>query len=343
MKTIYKPIKFPRDGREHNHMIEWWYFNGHLKDKKGNKYAFMDCLFRVNIKKLEVPFASKAPFTNFYFAHSIVSDIKNKKTNRDIKNTVLVSKDSFKRPLLFVNYTDMVPVHGYGNSAIEETKLFNYRIKNDNLDLNLKTTKNPLLESGKGFTNVCGNKSFYYSLTNMEASGIIVMGGKEIEVSGKAWMDHQWTNSAGYSHDKWNWFSIQLDNNTEIVMTEFISGDKRDSWVDIMHSNGRQESLKELKLKPSEIWQSKDTKEKYPLRWEIEIPGKKAKLNVRALIKDQEVHAGMAKYWEGPIEVSGTFNGKKVKGVGFMELVGRISSYGVYSFEELKKSISFIF
>ena len=344
MKTIYKPIKFPKDGGKHNHMIEWWYFNGHLKDKKGNIYSFMNCLFKVDVKKIGIPFANEVPFKNFYFAHSIVSDIKKKKTDWDIKKAVLISKDSFKRPLLFVNYTDPVPVHGYENSVMEETTLFNFRIKNNNLDLNLKSNKKPLFESGNGFPSLCGNKTFYYSLTNMEASGIIVMNGKEIEVSGKAWMDHQWTNSPGFSQDKWNWFSIQLDNNTEIVCAEYISGDKRDYWVDIVYPNGKQEHLKNFNLKPSKVWQSKKTKEKYPLQWEIEIPAtnkrKKINLSVSALIKDQEIYAGgLVKYWEGPTEISGIFDGKKVKGKGFMEIVGHISSYGVYSFDELKKAV----
>lgn len=343
MKTIFKPIKFPKDESIHNHMVEWWYFNGHLKDKNGRHYSFMDCLFKVNIKKLGVPFADKMNFKNFYFAHSIVSDIKGKKNNKDIKNSALVSKDSFKRPLLFVNYTDLAPIHGYGNSIMEETKSFSYRIKNDNLDLNMELTKKPLLEGGKGFTNVCGNKSFYYSLTNLKTSGIIVMDKKIIEVSGKAWMEHQWTNSTGYYNDRWNWFSIQLDDNTEIACCEYISGDKRDYWADILYPNNKQESLKILRLKPDKIWKSRETKEEYPLQWELELPEKKIKLKISALMDDQEVKAGFAKYWEGPTKVVGTFGRKKVKGLGFMELVNHASPYGNYSIEEIKKTISKIF
>ncbi|MHA1895810.1 MAG: lipocalin-like domain-containing protein, partial [Promethearchaeota archaeon] len=36
-----KKIEFPKDELAHNSIIEWWYFNGHLTDKQGNRYAFM--------------------------------------------------------------------------------------------------------------------------------------------------------------------------------------------------------------------------------------------------------------------------------------------------------------
>ena len=57
----YKKIKFPEDELAHDNIIEWWYFNGNLKDKKGNEYAFMDCLFKADINRVKIPFL-KVPF-----------------------------------------------------------------------------------------------------------------------------------------------------------------------------------------------------------------------------------------------------------------------------------------
>ncbi len=345
MQTRYKPIKFPRDESAHNYGIEWWYFNGNLKDKKGNRYAFMDCLFRVNVKKLGVPLINKIIPGDFYFyfAHSIISDVKNKKNHLNIKPAVLLSKDSFKKPQLYINYTNPLLINGFDSYVIEKTDLLTYHIENENLDLKLKTVKNPMLEKGIGFTDNLGEKSFYYSITNFEASGMVKINKKEIEVKGKAWMDHQWTNSAGYYSDKWHWFSIQLENNTEIMCNEYISGAQKSYLAEIMYSNGKHESLNELKLVPSWIWTSRKTKEKYPLRWKIEIPERKIILEISASVKNQEVIAGAANYWEGPIDVKGKFNGKKIKGAGFMELVGNASPYGKYSIDEIIKSIEKLF
>src|SRR5215471_9445275 len=32
-------IEFPRDDFPHKTQLEWWYFNSHLKDTKGNEYS----------------------------------------------------------------------------------------------------------------------------------------------------------------------------------------------------------------------------------------------------------------------------------------------------------------
>ena len=49
---------------------------------------------------------------------------------------------------------------------------------------------------------------------------------------------------------------------------------------------------------------------------------------------------GSINYWEGPLSVEGSFDGEKVKGVGFMELVGYPSQYNnvKYIRDEIKKT-----
>jgi hypothetical protein len=58
-------------------------------------------------------------------------------------------------------------------------------------------------------------------------------------------------------------------------------------------------------------------------------------------MRDQEMIYGAINYWEGPLEVTALISGKKVKGVGFMELVGYPSDYNFVflTMNELKKSL----
>ncbi len=49
MTLKFKPIQFPQDEHAHGNIIEWWYFNGHLKDKSGHRYSFMDCFFKTDV------------------------------------------------------------------------------------------------------------------------------------------------------------------------------------------------------------------------------------------------------------------------------------------------------
>jgi len=317
MRGIKEPkkISFPKDETEHNHVIEWWYFNGNLKDSKGKQYSFMNCLFKADLKHVGFPIISNIPLPvkNIYFSHSLLSDISKMKFHPKIDYVVMPSKDSFMRSRLFAKYSGCL---------IEKNGKNEYRIKNDKIDLKMKSIKTPLLEGGGGFfTLPCHKSSYYYSLTNLDTSGTIKINGRRIKVKGKSWMDHQWANNK-YSKDRYNWFSIQLDNNTEILCFEFGKR-KMKRMACIMDSSAKQCSLSKVSFKPTgTYWTSPHTRVRYPLSWRIRIPSKKLDLQIEPIIKEQEMLFGLINYWEGPINVKGTVRGKNITGNGFMELVG---------------------
>ncbi len=309
----------------------------------------MDCLFKVDVKKARIPFFKKVPFKTIYFSHSILSDIKTKKSNIKLDYISLVSKDSFSKPLLFINYMNPIMIPGYVNNVIEKTNKFNYHIKTEDFDLNLTSVKKPLLENGNGYVNFKSTGSYYYSLSNLKTKGIIKIDGKEIKVKGKAWMDHQWADASYNPKYNWTWFSIQLDNNVELVCFEFDDGEDKTYLATISYKNNKQVSANDVILTPTGIfWESDVTKAEYPLSWKIEIPSLNINLDTEPLLKKQEVLFGTTNYWEGPLTVKGTINNKKVKGVGFMELVGYpkgISNMKLFKKEIDKKvveAISFI-
>jgi predicted secreted hydrolase len=322
-----KAIEFPQDELAHDHIIEWWYFNGRLKDKDGGEYAFMNCLFRADVKKVKIPFLEKIPFKIIYFYHSIISDITHKKSYPTVELATIVSNDSFSKPLLFINHTNPIVITGYTNRVIEETKKFTYHIKDKDMDIVLTSVKNPLLEGGTGFLDLKTKTTYYYSLTNLKTEGKIKIKDEWIEVSGKSWMDHQWANTA-YSKEKWTWFSIQLEHNVEMVCFEYENAGTINRLASISHANGTQEDFTDIIFTPlGETWKSPKTEALYPLAWNIRIPEKNIDINAKALIQEQEMIFGSINYWEGPVAVTGTWNGKTVKGDGFMELEGYPSNY----------------
>jgi predicted secreted hydrolase len=338
---VMKKIEFPRDEQAHDKIIEWWYWNGHLQGDDGNRYAFMDCLFQADIKKVKLPFL-KSPFAKTYFSHSILSDIKNQRSYPDVDYISLLSRDSFRRPLLFVNYIDANVLDGYAVAEMAETSPFNYRLRTERSDLSLTAKKKPLLEGGDGFLKLGDRSTYYYSLTDLETRGTIRIGKKEIKVKGKSWMDHQWAD-APYAKDEWNWFSLQLNNNVEIVCFEVSVNGKKTAMADICFPNGKSEHLDSVRFfSQGGKWRSAKTGAAYPLSWRIEIPEKRIVLNVEPLIKKQEMIFGTLNYWEGPLDVRGTIGGRKVSGQGFLELVGRPSQYKTYNFlkEGLSKTVA---
>jgi predicted secreted hydrolase len=327
MTKEHEPIRFPEDESVHNHIVEWWYFNGHLEDRAGNEYSFMNCLFRIDVKRVKIPFLSRIPLKISYFSHSLISDLTNQDFNHRIAPFSIISDDSFSRPPLYINYINPEVKNGYVNCVIEKTGEATYYIKNEDFELKLISTKKPLLEGGDGFLDLHSKTTYYYSLTNIRAEGRIKIKNRWIDVAGKAWTDHQWAD-APYSKDRWDWFSIQLDNNTEMVCFMYDDGKVRTYLADISYPDNRQEHIDEVEILPlGENWISPKSKAAYPLEWEIKIPAKEIDLKLAAKIKNQEMLFGSINYWEGPLKVDGTFGGKKVNGVGFMELVGYPSKY----------------
>jgi predicted secreted hydrolase len=327
MHKKYRPIKFPIDELAHDYITEWWYFNGHLKDKHNNEYAFMNCLFRVEVKKVNIPFLSKIPFKISYFSHSQVTDLKNKGFHHRIAPFSIISEDSFSKPLLYINYINPEIKTSYINCVIEKTEKSTYHIKNEDIDLKLFAMKKPLLEGGKGFIGLHSKSSYYYSLTHLRTEGRIKIKNRWVDVIGKSWMDHQWAD-ASYTKDKWNWFSVQLDNDTEFVCYEYDDGTVKTSFADISYPNGQQEHHQNIQITPlKKVWTSPKSKASYPLSWKIRIPVKNIELNLKTRIDHQEMLFGSINYWEGPLQVEAHWGGKSVTGVGFMELVGYPSHY----------------
>jgi len=345
----YKPIKLPEDELPHQNIIEWWYFNGDLTDEKGNHYNFMDCLFKADPKRAKIPFLPKMPFKNVYFSHILLSDIAANKLFREINPLVFISKDSFTKDLFFANYT-LPSLKGYFNYEMEKIDRDNWHLKTPYFDLVLKSKKPPLLVGGIGFLSLGASSTYYYSLTDLETSGEITINGRRLKVRGKSWLDHQWADAA-YSSFKWTWFSLQLQNNTEIVCFRFEKDKQSFNFASLIDSNGNQKNYQDAEfIDLNDHWQSHDTGTIYPLSWQIKIPQAEISLQVKPLIREQEMIFGLINYWEGGLTISGECEGKIVEGRGFMELVGYPSKKGKLNYyqkmlirkikSDLKKVIS---
>ncbi|NOS68231.1 MAG: hypothetical protein HOO67_07815 [Candidatus Peribacteraceae bacterium] len=332
------PIRFPRDEQAHECSIEWWYWNGQLRDARGNEYAYMECLFKADRKAVQIPMLSKFPVDTIYFRHGLLCDLRRKKSYPVVSNYVLTSADSFTKPLLFVNYAEP-SLTTYVNCVMEQHAADRYHVKTEQIDLTLHSERKPLLVGGKGFITVGEKKdTYYYSLPRLRTSGTILIEGKSVAVSGLSWMDHQWAD-VQYTRDKWTWFCLQLDDGTDILCFAFGPTGGR-CHATIGFANGRQETADDVRITAGErSWKSPLTLAEYPLSWRIEIPGRNIDLQIETVLDEQELLFTTINYWEGPIRVTGTNGKKKVRGRGFLELVGYPSKFGNirYAKSEVRK------
>jgi predicted secreted hydrolase len=157
-----------------------------------------------------------------------------------------------------------------------------------------------------------GRASHYISFPLLRVSGTI----NSRQVAGTAWMDHEWfTEQLAPNQVGWDWFSIQLDNHTELMLFELR---RKDESIDSYSSGtfidargvARHLSHTEFTLQPLSYWH------KYPVAWRVRVPSLNVDVISRPVIPDQELR-GTPSYWEGAVDYSGT-----QKGVGYLEMTG---------------------
>ncbi len=318
----YKQLQFPKDEGVHQTVGEWWYFNGNLKGENGRKYSYMNTLFRVK-SSLNHELLEKLSKKDLYFYHSIITNIKNDKCYPHIDYLVTKTQDSFELPGLNVYFSPARPLLGGKHYYMEQDKS-HYRIKGEGLRLEMDSKKPPLLENQTGYVNFFNRSTFYYSLTNLETSGSIIVGGKEIKVTGKSWMDHQWSNTFDVTKDSWNWFSVQLENEIELVCYEYKHRGQSAYIATAMDKNGNQKSTENIKITPQDKrWTSPKTEAVYDLAWHIEIPEFDMKLEIESEVENHEINFLNINYWESPIRIKAWVGKKEFAGHGYMELAGR--------------------
>lgn len=329
--------EFPYEHRSHpNFKIEWWYFSGNVKDESGNKYTFMLTFFRRGLRIQKTPRINKSRWAldNLYFSHFSVYSSKTKKhyfSEKFSRGALGQAGASTERFKVWIDDWKAENVNEKISIFAKKDKLY--------LDFELEPKKKPVIHGKNGISQKSagvGQASHYYSFTRLKVNGSLSVEGNRIRVHGTAWMDHEFgSNQLGKEQTGWDWFSIQLSNNTELML--YLMRNKSGSYDftssgSLIGSDGsvRHLSLTDFTVKNRSFWKSEKSKALYPIHWEIEIPEYKLKLNIKALNNEQELDTSKSTqiiYWEGGIIVEGFSHGIRVNGVGFVEMTG-YANYG---------------
>jgi predicted secreted hydrolase len=176
-----------------------------------------------------------------------------------------------------------------------------------------------------------GNASHYYSLTRLETSGELRIGGEDYMVSGSAWMDHEFSTSQLQPEQVgWDWVSLQMDDGTEYMLFQLRRNDgSRDlhsagSFVD-RHGRATQLHSGDFQMTPLAEWISPTSGARYPIRWRVQVPSLGLDAEVAAAMPNQELDARETTgtvYWEGSIRVTGQRDERAVVGRGYLEMTG---------------------
>jgi len=320
-------FRFPRDHGAHPaYRTEWWYLTGWLDGPDHRPLGFQITFFRSRPLTDPTNPSAFAP-KQIVFAHAALSDPARGKLLHDQR----------------------IAREGFGIATADEgdtgLKLLDWRLdrrrdgafhamtkaRDFALDLTFSPTQPVMLNGKKGYSRkgpLPEQASYYYSIPQLAVTGTVVRGGKPIAVSGRAWLDREWSSSL-LPPDAvgWDWTGINFDDGGALMAFQVRGRDGR-----AVHAGGtlRRPDGSEVVLAPGDVrfvprrrWRSPQTGTVYPVEadFTIRLPEGARRIRLKPLFDAQELDgraAGMPVYWEGAVTVPG--------GRGYLELTGYAGS-----------------
>jgi predicted secreted hydrolase len=332
--TEHIGVELPRDLYAHADVqTEWWYYTGNMQTSGGHRFGFEFVFFkrRTDLDRFGV-FPLRLLANPLYLAHFAVTD----ETDGSFRYEHIKSAGGMlDLPARVRDDRYYLRLGKWSIREVDQAHVLRATIGNDLVfEARLKSTKPPALNghAGEGVSfKDQGEASRYFSLTRMTAEGEITWHGRTESFVGNAWMDREFGTWRTTENQKgWDWFSIQLNSNTELMIyhirdakgqpSVFSSG----TYVD---ADGRFTHLTrdEFKIVVLDHWTSSKTGTIYPIKWRIQVPRFGIDLLVTPVMQDQELDTRgttMIVYWEGSCLVRGRHGSESIEGRAYVELVG---------------------
>ena len=328
---------FPRDHFNHEEFqTEWWYTTGNLTAADGHRYGFELTFFRQGMDRDQSK-RDSWDIQDLYLAHLALSDLDggkfyhSERTNR--AGPGLAGIDETQKRIWNGNWE----IRWNG-----EDEILNVVDETFSLAFTLHSDKPPVIHGENGLSQKAagaGHASHYISFTRLRTKGTIAMAGKAIQVQGSSWMDHEFfTHSIEREQLGWDWLSLQLEDDTELMLYQFRRKDgSADPFSSGTYVDKQGKSLhlaaSDFQLAPAgETWTSSTTGARYPVAWSIEIPKLGLKLAATTRLKSQELAGGSRiapSYWEGAIAIEGMRGAARAQGVGYLEMTGYARPFAI--------------
>ncbi|MBT8049135.1 MAG: iron ABC transporter permease [Xanthomonadales bacterium] len=320
--------RFPEDHGAHpDYRIEWWYLTANLQDAKGRAYGAQWTLFRTAVSPpdpVEPPVATQ--HSQIYMAHFALTwpdghtafqrYARGEREPDESRAGVIASP--------FAAWLDDWSLHSTSSGWLPLKA--QARQESHKLELSLDSDRPLVLQGEQGFSqkHPQGGGSYYYSQPFLQAAGELTIGGESVAVSGRAWLDHEWSSQFLQPDQAgWDWFALHLESGEKLMLFRLR---QHESSQQSNYRHGVLISPEGISfaLEPSLInFRVLETEmvagRALPLYWKIELPEIGREVEVRATHPDQWMEVDFP-YWEGSVTVSGKDPGSR--GVGYLELTG---------------------
>lgn len=247
----------------------------------------------------------------------------------------------------------------YGGNTLVKDAHGNYLMSATNpntgcsFDLKFVPKKKPIRQGTNGIVAIGRHQEdmFYYFIPRCDVTGTVTIQGKTEKVHGNGWYDHEFggvsylyrlkkgeqipekkvsepaEKKKSVNDYAWNWLSAQLDDGTDLTATILINPEDNkviENYAILVGPDSTRTYHSDMVWEASDEWTSTKTIKNYPTHWKLRVPSANLELDLKAAFKHQEFMTLISKssFWEGRMNVTGTYKGKHVKGPGFVERSG---------------------
>ncbi len=316
-------LQFPRDHGSHPQFrTEWWYLTGRVKDARGRDLGIQITFFRNRPRVAEDNPSRFAP-RQLLFAHAALADAKTGKLVHEQRAARagfgLAEAKEDRTDVLIDDWSLRQTDSGY--SARVMAQEFEYA-------LDFKVTQPVLPQGERGFSRKGprpAQASYYYSQPQLAVSGSITVKGEKREVSGVAWLDHEWASEyLAPQAQGWDWIGLNLAGGGALMAFRMRDGSGGTLWAGgaLRAAGGRVRVLApgEVRFEPLRRWRSPRTQTEYPVA--LRVRAGDIEFELEPMMDDQELDARASTgtiYWEGAVSAK---SGGRILGSGYLELTG---------------------
>lgn len=327
-------LRFPADfGAHPATRTEWWYVTGSLRHE-ARLFGFQITFFR-SATGLAAGSPSRFAAQQLVFAHAALSDLDAGRLRHDQR----IARAGFGVAEAASGDTrlrlrDWHLERTGGVTAAVATSRYHVGVTSRSagfgFELTLQAPAPPLLQGDGGLSRKGpspGETSWYYSEPQLATEGVVELDGRRIDVRGRAWLDHEWSDSflpAGSVG--WDWIGINLDDGSALTAFRLrrADGSTVHAGGSLREAGGRVSAFDSaaVRFTPERRWHSAVSDARYPVQWLVETPA--GRHRVRALLDAQELDSRAstgAIYWEGLSELLDAGSGQRL-GLGYLEMTG---------------------
>ena len=307
-----RALEFPADHGPHpDYRIEWWYITANLTAEDGRQMGVQWTLFRSALAPGE---ASGWASPQLWMGHAALTTPEAHFVDERLARGGVGQAGVTAAP--FEAWIDEWRLYGPDFSSL--------RLEAAGEDfaygLWLEAAGPLVLHGDQGYSvkSAAGQASYYYSQPAFEVTGTVTLPEGPVAVTGAAWLDREWSSQPlGSDQTGWDWFSLSFDSGDRLMGFLLRQADgsaySSASWIG---ADGAVVPYGDGAFAATPLDWAEVAGRAVPVRWSVALPEQGVAVEVEALNPSAWMETSVP-YWEGPVRVSGSHQGR-----GYLEMTG---------------------